>query len=281
MILLLPADHFGMMSSLLSSVQQMPFHRYVSRTIQIVALVLLWPTIASLKIERLSDLSLYPNHHAETDFFKGVILALFPIWLLEAVFLGFHWYSFEGFCSAKIIFKIITTALAVAFLEEFLFRGLLLGLCRRFLTNGMAVVTVAFFFAGVHFLNLSHFKESAIHWWSGCSLLLHHDAPWSDWPLAVGAFVTLFLLGLLLGWATVQTESLWLAIGLHAGWIFAQQFFHAVTRENFSQLLPWWGPFQIYGMVPIGLLVLLPLGMTTILLKPKKMVPQQTNSFFK
>jgi len=229
-ILLFPAAHFGFLEPLLSSVQRMPFHRYVSRTIQIVALILLWPTIASLKIKYLSDLSLYPNHHAVRDFLKGVIAALLPLWLVEALLISFGWYHFENYCSWQIGLKILVTALTVAFLEEFLFRGVLLGLCRRFLTNGIAVVVVACIFAGVHFLNLSHFQEPTIYWWGGFSLISHHDALCSNWPLAIGAFGTLFLLGLVLGWATVRTKSLWLAIGLHAVWIVAQQFFHAVTQ---------------------------------------------------
>lgn len=276
-ILILPADHFGFIEPILSSVQQMPFHRYLSRTIQIVALILLWPTIISLKIERLSDLSLYPNHHACSDFVKGIIVALFPLWFVELLFIKLQWYSFQNFSSSQVVFKILPTAVVVAFLEEFLFRGVLLGLCRRFLTNGMAIFVVAFLFAGVHFLNLSHFNEIRIEWWSGFSLLLHHNGLWGDWPLAVAAFGTLVLLGILLGWATVRTESLWLAIGLHAGWIFAQQFFHAVTRENCSHLLPWWGPFQIHGMVPIGFLIVIPIGITAFLMK--KMVPQRINFF--
>ncbi|MBX9576908.1 MAG: CPBP family intramembrane metalloprotease [Chthoniobacterales bacterium] len=279
MILLLPADRFGFMGPLLSSVQQMPFHRYVSRTIQIAALVLLWPTIRSLKIERLSDLSLYRNNHAGGDFLKGFVVALLPLWFLEALFIKLQWYLLKGLFSWQIGFKILTTALTVAFLEEFLFRGVLLGLMRCFLKSEAAIVLVALLFAGVHFLNLSHFKEPTIHWWSGFSLLLHSDRPWSALPLAIGAFGTLFLLGVILAWATVRTASLWLAIGLHAGWIFAQQLFHAATQENFTSLLPWWGPFQIYGMVPVGLLVVIPLGVTTFLIR--KIVSRRRDSSFR
>ena len=277
-ILLFPADRFGFIGPLLSSVQQMPFHRYVSRTIQIAALILLWPTIRSLKIERLSDLSLYRNNHAGGDFLKGFMVALFPLWLVEALFIKFQWYFLKGLYSWQIGFKVLTTALTVAFLEEFLFRGVLLGLMRRFLKIEAAIVIVAFLFAGVHFLNLSHFKEPSIHWWSGFSLLLNGDQRWSVLPLAVGAFGTLFLLGVILAWATVRTGSLWLAIGLHAGWIFAQQLFHAATQENFTSLLPWWGPFQIYGMVPVGLLVIIPLGITTFLIR--KILARRRNPLF-
>ncbi len=278
-ILLLPADRFGFIGPLLSSVQQMPFHRYVSRTIQISALILLWPTIRSLKIQRLSDLSLYPNHHVADDFLKGFAVALFPLWLVEALFIKFQWYLLEGLYSWQVGVKILTTALTVAVLEEFLFRGVILGLMRRFLKSEATIIVVAFLFAGVHFLNLSRINETTIHWWSGFSLLLQGDQHGATWPLAVGAFATLFLLGVLLGWVTVCTESLWLAIGLHAGWIFAQQIFHAATRENFSDLLPWWGPFQIYGMVPVGLLVVIPLGATAFLIR--KIVARRRDSSFR
>jgi membrane protease YdiL (CAAX protease family) len=265
-VLLLPADRLGAIGQLLVTVQQMPFHRYLSRAIQIVAFVLLWPTILSLKIKRLSDLSLYRNEYASRDFLGGLVAALLPLWVLELLLVCWGWYLFDGFSSWGIGLKVVAAALAVALFEEFLFRGVLLGLSRRFFRDKAAVVFVALLFAGVHFFNLPRCDEPVISWWSGVALLFQADGHAAPWPLALGAFMTLFLLGLILGWATVITRSLWLAIGLHAGSIAAQQLFHAATHENFAplSLLPWWGPFQIHGMVPVGLLVVLPLGITLL-----------------
>jgi membrane protease YdiL (CAAX protease family) len=267
---LIPANGDGFFVHLISSLQKMPFHRYASRSVQITALVLLWPTILSLRIQRLSELSLYRNAYALWDLLCGLFLALVPLWLMGIFFLWQGWYFFRFTHSLIFLFPLLSTAALVAVFEEFFFRGLLLGLCCRFLSNSAAAVFTAFLFAGVHFLNLPHGHEEVVHWWSGLALLLSWGAGLPSWPLALGAFFNLFLVGIILAWVTLRTYSLWLAIGLHAAWIFGQQFFNLVTSYTIAPpdaLLPWLGVSQIYGMVPVGLLTLIPLGLTALLLK--------------
>jgi CAAX amino terminal protease family. len=54
-------------------------------------------------------------------------------------------------------------------------------------------------------------------------LPIHGDAfaGFGDPMMVLAAFATLFLIGCILADARVLTRSLWLPIGLHAGWIFA------------------------------------------------------------
>ena len=40
----------------------------------------------------------------------------------------------------------------------------------------------------------------------------------------------LFAVGLILGYSRLKTKSLWLGIGLHAGWVFGIKFFSPFTR---------------------------------------------------
>ena len=127
-IALLSSESFGFFSKLLHSVQQMPFHRYASRSIQVTALILLWPMIASLKIERMSDLSLYHNNQAWRDWWGSIIMALLPLWILETLFIWKGWYLVAGTFSLGLCLKIAVTAVVVAYVEEFLFRGVVLGL---------------------------------------------------------------------------------------------------------------------------------------------------------
>ncbi len=267
---LIPANGEGSFAHLIFSVQKMPFHRYVSRSVQITALVLLWPAILSLQIQRLSEISLHRNAYALSDLLCGLFLALVPLWLMESFFLWQGWYCFNFPASWFFIFRLLSAASVVALFEEFFFRGLLLGLCRRFLNNSAAAVFTALLFAGVHFLNLPHAHEETVHWWSGLALLLSWGAGLPSLPLTLGAFLNLFLVGIILAWVTLRTYSLWLAIGLHAAWIFGQQFFNLVTSYTITPpdaLLPWLGPSQIYGMVPVGLLSLIPLAVTALFLK--------------
>jgi membrane protease YdiL (CAAX protease family) len=62
----------------------------------------------------------------------------------------------------------------------------------------------------------------------------------------------LFLIGWILAEARVRTRSLWLSIGLHAGWILASGGFNAAARRRID-ILPWLGQDWLVGIVPIGI----------------------------
>lgn len=268
-VALLPV-HDGVLSHFIHSVQQMPFHRYESRSIQVVAFLFLLPTIFSLKVYSLSDLSLFPNRFAFTDSYIGILAAIIPLWLLEVFFLSRNWYVLDTDFSFLLLPKIILTAITVALFEEFIFRGVLLGLCRRVFNNEVAIVFTAIIFAGIHFLNFPHINLETVHCWSGLVLLLKAGHGFSSYSLAFGAFITLLIVGVILAWVTIRTESLFLAMGLHGAWIFGQQFFNLMASchiEPPNSFLPWVGVSQIYGMVPVGIFTLFPFMMTFFLLK--------------
>ena len=79
--------------------------------------------------------------------------------------------------------------------------------------------------------------------------------------LVSAAFTTLFLIGVILADARVRTRSLWLAIGLHGGWIFARGLFQALARREVVAL-PWLGKNLLVGIVPLALA-----GLTWILMR--------------
>ncbi|MFI0347790.1 MAG: lysostaphin resistance A-like protein [Chthoniobacterales bacterium] len=268
-IALIPA-HVGTLSPLIHSIQQMPFHRYLSRSIQVTALILLWPTIATLKIYRLSDFYLYQNPYAFRDLLMGIIIGIIPVFLMQIFFLWNGWYLINEKFSFLLLPKIFLATIAVAIFEEFFFRGVLLGLCRDILTNKAAIILISLAFAGVHFLNFPHTQSEVTHWWSGLALLLHAGSGMVAGWLAFGAFMTLLMIGIILAWVTVRTGSLFLAIGLHAAWIFSQQLFNFLAHYNIepqNALLPWFGVPQVYGMVPIGIFPLFSLLITTLFLR--------------
>jgi hypothetical protein len=68
----------------------------------------------------------------------------------------------------------------------------------------------------------------------------------------LAAFATLFLIGCILADARVLTRSLWLPIGLHAGWIFASGAFSWLARQQMLAL-PWLGKNLLVGIIPLGL----------------------------
>ena len=120
----------------------------------------------------------------------------------------------------------------------------------------------------LHFVSLPKAEVGIPEWWSGYSLLCSLGKALPPFPVLCWAFLTLFAAGTLLGWMVVRTRSLWSSIGLHASWIFGQQVFNAVAvfaaipQDSF---LPFIGPSQCNGMVPVGLVPLASLLIAGIL----------------
>jgi membrane protease YdiL (CAAX protease family) len=156
-----------------------------------------------------------------------------------------------------LLMKFLMTAVVVAILEEYFFRGLLLGICRRAFGDQGALWLTSLFFAALHFLNMPHGGEISVDWFSGLQLLGEVGEGLPEMPLLLGAFTTLTLLGIILAWVTLRTHSLWLAIGLHAAWIFGQQSLQLVAPfrpKPPDVFLPWVGPNVVSGAVPTGLI---------------------------
>jgi hypothetical protein len=73
--------------------------------------------------------------------------------------------------------------------------------------------------------------------------------------IVASAFVTLFLIGCVLADARVLTHSLWLSIGLHAGWVLASGTFSLLARQQ-ALALPWLGKNLLVGIIPLGVATL-------------------------
>lgn len=72
----------------------------------------------------------------------------------------------------------------------------------------------------------------------------------------IAEFTTLFIIGWILGYTRLKTHSLWLAIGLHAGWIFAYESFRTMTQKDIADTLPWIGNDLKSGLVAIAMVTL-------------------------
>ena len=255
----LPPDLFG---GFLGKIQEMPFHRYLSRSIQVAALVLLLPLLRSLRIRSLRAFSLVPNPRPFRDLGIGMTAGLLGMALMIPSFLRFGACTLSSDWEAIIIHafpQVATTAVAVSLLEELLFRGVLLGLLRQVIVAPAAVFLAAIPFAFLHFFNLPKAEGGSVAWWSGLSSLAQTVASLPPLHFLLWGIATLFAAGLLLGWLTVRTGSLHAAIGLHAVWILGQQLFNKVSifQPDPAALMPFIGPSQCSGVVPTGLV---PLG---------------------
>ncbi len=154
--------------------------------------------------------------------------------------------------SGRELATVLLAAISVPFIEETFFRGIVLGILLRTGRKLLSIVTVSGLFAVVHFLKGSEHESAIVTWTSGFQSIGDAFAGFGDPMMVLAAFATLFLIGCILADARVLTRSLWLPIGLHAGWIFASGTFSWLARRQMVAL-PWLGKNLLVGIIPLGL----------------------------
>jgi len=244
-----------------------PFHRVLSRSVQISTLVLLWPALRWIGLRRLGDLGLQPNPSAGRDLIAGLLFSAGLVFLLVLTYIGAGFYAARPDPEWFKIGRIVLTAVAVGSIEEFIFRGVVLGICLWSLRPAAAIFVSSLFFAVVHFLRPARgsLGPGEVQWWSGWAELGSFTSAWPSPGVLAAGLASLWVAGLILGVAAVHTRSLWLPVGLHVGWVFARQTSAVFLRpapDDVSDLLPWVGPDLVSGAVPTGLLPLVALGLT-------------------
>lgn len=238
-----------------------PFHRVLSRCLQVSLIVLLWPALLWVGLRRPSELGLQSNPVAWRDVAVGLFFAVFSVALLAAVLFVSGFSVARPDPNAGALGRIIATAAVVSLIEEGVFRGVILGICLWGLRANGAILVSTMVFVLMHFIKPAKtaLAPEQVRWFSGLTETLNFTAGLpSAWVLLFGA-ASLFAAGWILGRATVATASLWLAIGLHAGWILGVQttnLFLKPAVANAAGQLPWVGPNLVSGAVPTGLLPL-------------------------
>ena len=221
------------------SVARSPFTRFFDRAVLVAALLLLWPAFKLLRRHGKVTMGLEHNpaklQHYAFGFCLagGGLLALgYGLVLREMFYLDL---DARGLRSLWL--SIMLTAVVVAVLEEFLFRGGMLGLLLRSMSAKPAVLVVSGLFAIVHFLEAPEafsIARDEVVWSSGFVLLGQMLGHLTDVKVVVAELLLLFLVGVVLASVRLRSRSLWLPMGLHAGWVFggAALFRHdrSVTR---------------------------------------------------
>jgi len=165
----------------------------------------------------------------------------------------------------KIILEAVLGGVILGFLEETIFRGMIL---RIFYTATrrpwLALASMSAFFAYTHFkvpTTVWSHVAPGVHWDTGFFV-----AFWTTFGITenfnLAQFVVLWLLGMVLGALTLRTGSLWPAIGLHTGTV-AMMFFY-----RGSGLTEGWA-----AAAPLGVIL-----MVIVLLKKKTALPTDSAS---
>jgi membrane protease YdiL (CAAX protease family) len=153
------------------------------------------------------------------------------------------------------------SAAVVAVLEELIFRGALFGILRKTWKWPAALGVSSAVYAAVHFLQKGAAPPS-VDWLSGIRLLPELFRLPPDGTGFVPAFFTLLLAGAILALAYQRTGTLFLSIGLHAGWIFWLTACRFLTVEppgaargiwGSDKLIDGWLAFCVLAVVLAGL----------------------------
>lgn len=238
----------------LAFLQKTEFQRFFNRAVLAAALFLLWPTVRWLHIKNLSELGLEKNAHPLRQLIIGFAIAACFLLLMSATLLATDVYRLRDPLPWGRLPTLLLTAATVSVLEESLFRGALQGLVARAGTRYLALNFVAALFALVHFLKPGPLHIANIEWHSGFTLIPHVFWQFDEPLMLASKCFTLFIGGWILGFARMCTRSLWMPIGLHAGWILIKMGFSKFTKRT-GDLFPWFGADLFAGLGPVVVLL--------------------------
>jgi len=228
-----------------------PFQKFFHRGLLVAAIVLLWPTARCLRVPNVRALGLEANPWRWRDLGAGFAASFLMMVVLAAVLLALHVVRLRDHIHGADLAGIAASAVVVSILEEWLFRGAILGLLARAMNRYVALFTTSALFSILHFLKPDDMAmPHIVGWLSGFALIPGAFAQFREPWLVLGGFTTLFCVGWILGWARLKTRSLWMAVGLHAGWVFGIMSFSKITKRliKVEDTLPWFG-----GDLKVGL----------------------------
>lgn len=249
-----------------------PFHRVLSRCIQVSALVLLVPALRWIGLRRPSDLHLRRNPLALADLTAGLLLAVGLVAVASVAGILAGWSDWRAEAAWTSLGRIVLTAAAVSCIEEVVFRGVVLGVCLWSLPRAGSIALTSVLFAVVHFIKPARtaIEAADVRWSTGFVEAFRFTEGLPPLVVLLFGMASLLAAGWILGVAAFDTRSLWLPIGLHAGWVFGQQTSNLLLQSTDlspAGWLPWVGPNLVSGAVPTGLVPLAALLLTGFLVR--------------
>jgi uncharacterized protein len=235
----------------LSFLARYDFETYFHRALLIAAVVLLWPFLRVANVRSMADLRLAPNPRWSRDALAGILLSAIPLLCCGALLIALDVYSFRHSFAWARFWKMVAASITVPFIEETFFRGIVLGVLLKTGRQYVAIFATSAIFSIIHFLKAPEQTSTIVTWNSGLNSIAHSFEQFGDATMLLSSFATLFLIGWILADARLLTRSLWLPIGLHAGWIFGNGIFNRVARQELP-ILPWLGKNLLVGIIPLG-----------------------------
>lgn len=234
-----------------------PFHRYFNRIWQaslVVGILCFW---RQLGFGSFRDLGLGGGKvvsHLAFGFISSVVLM--SLYVGATVLLG--WREIRGAPPkwAINLLMILGTASVVSILEEIFFRGYFYRISKKGVGVVAAVVLNLLVFSLIHYVKPEDAEKLRnVGAFTGVHMLQLALSRFASPMDILGGVLVLMAAAAILCWSVEKTGRLYLAIGLHAGWIFALQFLGLWTHNLRND------PKWVYGGGDLsqGALALLPL----------------------
>lgn len=145
---------------------------------------------------------------------------------------------------AEIVLAALAGGLLIGWIEEAIFRGMVLRMFYTAVKPGKAILLSALVFAAVHFKSVPDSLDNSYHWYSSFivagyqSISVFLNVEWID-------FANLFLVGIVLNLVFLRTGSLVGCMGLHAGWVLVRNTWSKLVDIPESAATQFWGTESI------------------------------------
>lgn len=239
------------------------FPAYFNRVALVAALVGLWPVFRLMRINREQVVGIQPMRNWGSLFLMGFIFATGFLLIMGATFIQLGAYRMHAEPKWLNLLKPMISALAVGTIEEFLFRGAILGILCRSLGARSGLWWTTVIFAVVHFLKPPADGEIAnenVGYMSGFWVVTRLFRGFGEVEFLLEEFLTLMAVGWVTGQVRLKTGSLWASIGLHAGWVFGLKYFGGIKRNTKAlsegEWIPWIGDNLKVGLAPFAVVLL-------------------------
>lgn len=200
------------------------FAHIFGRLFMVLGVALFFLCRPLLKIESLSQLGLRPARPWHCDFAQGALTAVASViivgMLMSVLDVFTPFFRLSTSIALERSAKALLTALTVGVLEEIFFRGVIFKGLLEDLKPAAAFALSSLFYSAIHFIKpAEEFSPAGIDPWAGARYLAGAFKPFLD-PALLPGLLGLFLIGIVLSYAFFRTGSLYLSMGLHAGWVF-------------------------------------------------------------
>jgi len=266
----------GLFDDLNGSMDRAKFSRYFNRSILLGGFIMIFPTVRWFNVgknERGSVkefLNLDPNPAWWKHLLIGFAVGGVSLLLLGWGYVAQGWYVMKD--TDKPLYEVLLEALgmgiAVGLLEELVFRGAFYAVLAKLLKPKPLLYVVAAVFAVLHFFNPPHgltveVVNAGSGFWFVGRIFQHFFSQFGDLYFLLSEFAVLFAIGLVLGYTRERTGSLWLGIGLHAGWVFGVKTLSPLSSRAFERdaMMPWLGDTLRVGAVSFFVVSLTGLAM--------------------